>query len=166
MPLPGVESLLGHIDVELPEQPAESLLNLEFISTIEMYCEAHGCINEVDGSVFDEFVNFDEREMLALMKATYLAFRSHINPLCLTEHPERYTSTLGRFLEVALYLVVRGNVLFLDYPDATFCKPVGPKPTPEQQRRILDRIRADQWLQLRAIKELIEEGNRGNSNGS
>ena len=160
MPVPSAESLIGHIGVELPEQPGESLLNLEFIALIEMTCEARGSINEVDSDFYEVFINLSERGMLDIMKATFLAFRKFINALCFNDHPERYTETLGRFMDTVLYLVARGNVLFVGYPDAIMCKPVGPKPTPDQQRRILARIRSDEALQLRAIQELLAEGNR------
>jgi len=154
-PLPVVESLIGHMRTEAYKGPGERLIGPQFIAYFEFKCAEAGLINEIDGTFFDRFPKLSELEMRAFITSSFIAFWTFIKPMIEDVRTTGHRLEAEMFIESALYMAVRGNVRFLTYPCAELCRAVGPRPTPEQQRRILERIRSDHPLQTQALRDLL-----------
>lgn len=155
-PLPVVERLIGHMRTDAYEGPGERLVGPEFIAYFEFQCAEAGYFNEIDGTLFDKFPELSELEMRAFITSSFIAFWPFIKLATEDLRATGHRLEFEAFLELALYMAVRGNVRFLTYPCAELCRAVGPRPTPEQQRRILERIRSARPLQIQALRDLLE----------
>ena len=148
---PIIENLVGHIevDVERLEGPCEGMLNLEFVDTLEMMCERQGLVSDVSEEMFEFFVTMDEDSMRAVLRALYFSFGRWINRICddMSLDDREADMLLMQLIDLLLYLVARGNIRFDPKGQATFFKAKGPRPSPEVQRRILDRISSERQLQ-------------------
>lgn len=150
-----IESRIGHVATDAFKGPGERLLGPCFLTTVEYFSAEAGRFNEVDVSFFDTFLELTTTEMAGFIASTFHAFRRHIRLAILEARATGDHWLLAKFLETALYMAVRGNVRFLDHPHATLCRAIGPRPTLEQQQRILDRIRSDKPLQIPVLRKLI-----------
>lgn len=154
-----VAGLANPIRVEGSEQPEEGYLNLKMVRNLERLLAAKGDINELEPDHFEEFVNYDDQTMRAVVRVTILAFRKCINAVCFSPKPTT-DETIFETIELFLYLVARGNVLFYDDNEGRLFKPVGPRMTPDMHRRILGRIRSDRKMHGEVVVEIVKRQQR------
>jgi hypothetical protein len=144
-----LEALVGHFEVSHPEEPGEALINRELVETIEMFCREAGGVKDVGPEFYQKFLDQTEDEMRAVIEAVIENLWTNLYRFCRREatRDERVLA----YPEPYLYLVARGTLGFSDDGRFAFSAPNGPRPTPDMQRRILDRIRADRHLVPDAI---------------
>jgi hypothetical protein len=144
-----LEALIGHVEVSNPEEPGEALINRELVDTIEMFCREKGGVKDVGPESYQMFLDMTEDEMRAVIEAVVQNLWTNLCRLFRRE--EIGDEEVLAFPEPYLYLVARGTLGFSDDWAFAFSAPNGPRPTPDMQRRILDRIRADRHLVPDAI---------------
>ena len=144
-----LEGLIGHVEVLRPEEPGEALINRELVETIEMFCREAGGVKDVGPEFYQLFLDLTEDEMRAVIEAVIENLWTNLYRFCARE-AERDEQVLA-YPEPYLYLVARGTLGFSDDGRFAFSAPDGPRPTPDMQRRILARIRADRQLVADAI---------------
>jgi hypothetical protein len=144
-----LEALIGHVEVSRPEEPGEALINRELVGTIEMFCREAGGVKDVGPEFYQMFLDMTEDEMRSVIEAVIDNLWTNLCRLFQREEIE--DEEVLAFPEPYLYLVARGTLGFSEDGRFAFSAPDGPRPTPEMQRRILARIRADRHLVPDAI---------------
>lgn len=157
---PAMEDVFKNADPPKTEEQLEFEQDIKHVKAaraIDRILEEQNALTDVDSEFYQEFIETTDEVMIAMIRLIIFDRSKEIN-----RHIENKTLTTPKVQEIVssmLNLIALGHIFFRETDNrCVVCKPIGPPPSPQQQKAIDNRIADVQEMIQQIFLEIIKEG--------